>query len=580
MVQRRLVGFARYAPLPFALTILCGVAAAAAAVGAGFALAAVVRRVFADQPGTQMTELTAPLVLAAVMVVARLLLLWARDQCATWTATQVNERIRARMVDRLFDLGPGHLVRRRVGDVQATLVDGVEALKGYVGFYLPQAVTAVVVPGALVVFLAMLDIWVAAVVVVGVVVVPTARQLWRRLLGERGQKHWDMYAEYAAKTTDAVQGMTTLVALGAAERHGDKLAAEAERLRAATSRSLAASLGVYTVTNAAMGMGTGIAVVIAALRHANGAIDAAAVLLVLFLSAECFRPLADLQNYWHEGFYGLAAASGICALLDAEPDVKDKPGVPPRAIAAPPPVALDGVGFSYPGSDRVALQDVSIDVPAGATLALVGRSGAGKSTVVHLLQRVFDPDYGVVRIDGNDLRDLPLDQVRGMIGVVSQDIVLFHGSIRENIALARVNASGDEISRVVRAAQLDDVVGRLPGGLDAQVGERGARLSGGERQRVAIARALLRDAPILVLDEATSSLDGENEEAIAAALAEARRGRTTIVVAHRLSTVADADLVAVLDGGRIVETGPPGELVARHGAWRSLVDAQVEGVAS
>jgi ATP-binding cassette, subfamily C, bacterial CydD len=577
MVQRQLARFAGYAKLPFALTVLFGVAASAAAVGAGFALVETIRRIFADG-SAGISEVYGPLAVAALMTVLRLVLLWARDQCATWTAARVKLRVRAQLIDRLFDLGPGHLVRRRVGDVQATVVDGVEAIQAYVGFYLPQAVIALVVPGALVVFLLTLDPWVALVVVVGVVVVPFARQMWRKLLGERGQSHWGMYAEYAAKTTDALQGMTTLVALGAARRHGDALAGEAERLRLATTRSLGASLGVYTVTSAAMGLGTGIAVVIAALRHATGALDATAVLLVLFLSAECFRPLSDLQNYWHEGFYGLAAANGIYALLNAQPDVADAPDTKPRRIAAPPSIALDHVTFSYPGSERLALDQLSLELAGGSTLALVGRSGAGKSTVVQLIQRVFDPTSGSVRIDGTDLRSLPLDQVRSLIGVVSQDVMLFHGSISENIRIAKPGATDAELMRVIRAARLDDVVDRLPDGLDTQVGERGARLSGGQRQRVAIARALLRDAPILVLDEATSSLDGENEAAVGAALQYLRRGRTTVVVAHRLSTVADADVVVVLEAGRVAEAGAPDELMRTDGAWRDLVHAQAEGV--
>nr|WP_246221493.1 ABC transporter ATP-binding protein [Phytoactinopolyspora mesophila] len=577
MVQRQLARFVSYAKLPLALTVFFGIAASGAAVAAGFALVDVVRRIFADG-SSGVSGVYGPLALAAIMTVLRLVLLWARDQCATWTAARVKVRVRARLVERVFDLGPGHLVRRRVGDVQATLVDGVEAIQAYVGFYLPQAVIALVVPGALVAFLVTLDPWVALVVVVGVIVVPFARQMWRKLLGVRGQAHWGMYAEYSAKTTDALQGMTTLVALGAARRHGEALAEEAERLRLATTRSLGASLGVYTVTSAAMGLGTGIAVVIAALRHATGALDATAVLLVLFLSAECFRPLSDLQNYWHEGFYGMAAANGIYALLEAQPDVKDAPDVRPRDIASPPSITLEDVTFSYPESDRLALDRMSVELAAGSTLALVGRSGAGKSTVVQLLQRVFDPKSGSIRIDGTDLRALPLDQLRSLIGVVSQDVVLFHGSISENIRLAKADVTDAELMQVIRAARLDDVVERLPEGLDTQVGERGARLSGGERQRVAIARALLRDAPILVLDEATSSLDGENEAAVAAALQELRHGRTTVVVAHRLSTVADADVVVVLEAGRIAESGAPAELMRARGAWRDLVHAQAEGV--
>ncbi len=569
MVQRRLLDFIRFARLPFALTVLSGVAASGAAIVGGFALAEALRAVLAGELGH-----TGPLAVAASMVVARLGLLWLRDVCATWTAARVKVRLRSSLMDRLFSLGPGAIVRRRTGDIQATLVDGVEALQAYLGFYLPQALISIAVPSLVIGFLAAVDPLVALVTAFGVAAVPLSRRLWRKLLGERGSRHWEMYEEYAARTTDAIHGMSTLVALGAAERHGERLAREAEELRKATTRNLAASLGVYTVTATAMGIGTAMAVALAATRGSLGVLDAAAVLLVLFLTGESFRPLTDLQNYWHEGFYGLAAANGIFAILDATPEVCEPARPHTGTLADPPAVALRGVTFSYPDSGRTALADVGFEVPAGATLALVGRSGAGKSTVTHLVQRFFDPDRGEIEIDGTDIRQLELGRLREMIAMVSQDVVLFHGTIRHNLTIARPDASDDELRRVVREAALDDVIARLPGGLDAQVGERGAQLSGGERQRVAIARALLRNAPILILDEATSNLDGVNEALIGDALAKVRAGRTTIVVAHRLSTIAAADLVAVLDDGCLVEFGPPAELARSNGHWARLVAGQ------
>jgi ATP-binding cassette, subfamily C, bacterial CydD len=575
MVQRRLLRLVRYARLPFALTVTAGVAAAGAAVTGGLALADALGEVMAGG-----ADFGGALSLAAAMIVGRLGLLWLRDVCATWTAARVKIRLRAALLERLFDLGPGLTVRRRAGDLQATIVDGVEALQAYVGFYLPQAIISVAVPAVLIGYLAALDPVVATVVAVGVIVVPLARRVWGRILGESGSRHWEMYEEYAAKTTDAIHGMSTLVALGASSRHGEHLAREAEELRRATTRNLAASLGVSTVTNTAMGVGTSLAVALAAFRGALGLLDAAAVLIVLFITAECFRPLTDLQNYWHEGFYGLAAANGIFSILDARPDVVDPADPVDVHHDGPPSIRFEDVSFSYPDSDRVALRGIDLFIPGGATVAVVGRSGAGKTTLTQLVQRVFDPVAGSIQIEGVDLRRLSIGAIRSKIAVVSQEIVLFHGTIRDNILMANPNVDERTLSEVIAAAGLDEVVCRLPDGLDSQVGERGARLSGGERQRVAIARALLADAPILILDEATSSLDGANEARISDALSSLRDGRTTIVVAHRLSTVADADLVAVLDEGRLVEMGEPAELERSGGHWAGLVARHRAAVAT
>ena len=233
------------------------------------------------------------------------------------------------------------------------------------------------------------------------------------------------------------------------------------------------------------------------------------------------------------------------------------------------------MSFRYdPGKDR-ALHDVSLDVPAGSTVALVGQSGSGKSTLVSLLPRFYDPDEGAVLLDGEDVRSYTLRDLRRQIALVSQDIVLFDDTIANNIAYgALAQHSRADIERAAEAAYVSEFAAALPQGLDTRVGERGAMLSGGQRQRIAIARALLKDAPVLILDEATSALDTESERRIQAALARLMRGRTTLVIAHRLSTVEHADRIVVMREGNIVETGTHAELLARGGYYASLYTMQ------
>ncbi|MBO0737374.1 MAG: ATP-binding cassette domain-containing protein, partial [Alphaproteobacteria bacterium] len=247
----------------------------------------------------------------------------------------------------------------------------------------------------------------------------------------------------------------------------------------------------------------------------------------------------------------------------------------PPAPAGGPAIRCERLSFAYPGVRRPALRDVDLSVPAGSTMALVGPSGAGKTTIANLLLRFWDPGAGRILIDGVDLRDFELDELRARTSLVSQDTYLFNDTLRANVLLARPEAGEASICRALEQAALADFVATLPAGLDTMVGERGVQLSGGQRQRVAIARAFLKNAPTLILDEATSHLDALSEAQVRNALDALMRDRTTIVIAHRLSTVRHADLIAVLDRGRLVETGSHAELLAQGGLYARLIRRQM-----
>ncbi|MCA1975229.1 MAG: lipid A export permease/ATP-binding protein MsbA [Caenispirillum sp.] len=293
----------------------------------------------------------------------------------------------------------------------------------------------------------------------------------------------------------------------------------------------------------------------------------------LMMAYQPMKSLARLNTTVQEG---LAAAQRLFDVLDTRPSIADRPGAVPLTLTGGG-VRMENVTFRYDAADaddRPALRDLTLEVPAGKTVALVGPSGAGKSTVMNLIPRFYDVTDGRVTVDGMDVRDVTLESLRNAVALVSQEVVLFDDTVANNIGYGRPGADRAEIEAAARHAAAHEFIERLPQGYDTLVGERGLKLSGGQRQRLAIARAMLKNAPILLLDEATSALDTESERQVQAALEELMRGRTTLVIAHRLSTVVSADLIHVVDHGRVIESGTHDDLLRRDGAYARLYQLQ------
>ena len=289
----------------------------------------------------------------------------------------------------------------------------------------------------------------------------------------------------------------------------------------------------------------------------------------LLLAYEPMKRLANLNTSLQEG---LASAQRLFGLLDTKPNITDKPNAATLKIKGGN-IVLNQVNFSYMPEHPV-INGISLSVPAGKLVALVGPSGAGKSTILNLIPRFYDVDSGIIKIDGIDVRDATLDSLRGNIALVSQEITLFDDTVRANIAYGRPDASEKEITQAAKNAAAHEFIEAMSNGYDTYVGERGTKVSGGQRQRLAIARAMLKNAPILLLDEATSSLDTESEREVQAALMELMKGRTTLVIAHRLSTVIEADLIHVIDNGKLVESGNHPELLSKNGTYARLYALQ------
>jgi ABC-type transport system involved in Fe-S cluster assembly fused permease/ATPase subunit len=395
------------------------------------------------------------------------------------------------------------------------------------------------------------------------------RLRFRRTMNETDQ-------EANTKAVDSLLNFETVKYFNNEAHEARRYDASMERYERAYVRSEVSLNGLNFGQQAIIACGLTVIMLMAATRVARGDMTVGDFVLVNTYMIQLFQPLNFLGFAYREIKQGLTDMEAMFRLLREKREVADKPGAPALHVTRGE-VRFDEVRFGY-RADREILKGVGFTVPPGRTLAIVGPTGAGKSTISRLLFRFYDVTGGAVRIDGQDVREVTQESLRAQIGVVPQDTVLFNDTIRYNIAYGRPDATQEEIEQAARLAQVHDFVLRLPDGYDTRVGERGLKLSGGEKQRVAIARTLLKDPRILILDEATSALDTRTEQEIQAALRDVARGRTTLVIAHRLSTVVDADEIIVLQEGRIAERGSHGALIALDGLYAEMWRRQSEAV--
>ncbi|MEU4680059.1 ABC transporter ATP-binding protein [Micromonospora sp. NPDC023737] len=567
---RRVAGLFRPHRAPLAVVTAIIVASSVIAMASPFLLRHVIDSALPERD----LRLLVWLVLGMVAVAAVTAVLGVVQ---TWISTRVGQevmhRLRTEVFTHLQRQSLNFFTRTRTGEVQSRITNDIGGMQSVVtstATSIASNLTTVVATVAAMVALS----W--RLSLVSLVILPPAIWLTRRVARLRREITARRQRELAdlnvtVEESLSISGVQLAKTLGTAPALIERFTASSARLVDLELRSelagrwrMASMSIVFAAVPALIYLGAG-------LPGTAGTLSIGTLVAFTALQNGLFRPLMMLLNVGVSVTSSLALFARIFEYLDLPVEVAE----PAEPVPVDPGrvrghLRLEEVTYSYPGSDTAAVVGVTLDVPAGTGLALVGETGSGKSTLAALVSRLHDPTSGRITVDGIDLRDMRLADLAAVVGVVSQETYLLHTTVRENLRYARPDATDPEIEAAARAAQIHDVIASLPDGYDTVVGSRGHRFSGGEKQRLAIARTLLRNPPVLILDEATSALDTETERAVQRAFDELARGRTTITIAHRLSTVRGADQIAVLDHGRIVECGTHDNLLGRNGRYAAL----------
>lgn len=537
-------------------------------------LAQIVNAVFLDRWG--LSQVITPLALLLLVMIARAALIWGSEVTAQRAACTVKKTLRQRLFAHLLRLGPLYASGERSGELVQTLSEGVESVDAYFGQLIPQLCATLCIPLLILVVIFTTD-WLSGVILlVTMPLLPFFMLLIGKQAGAMTQRRWQVLSQMSAHFLDVLQGLPTLKLFGRGPAQRETVRRVSERFGAITLQVLRIAFLSSLVLEMGATICTAIIAVEIGLRLLYGTMPFAQAFFILLLTPEFFGPLRALGTQFHASMASSAGMQRIFEILEVP--------VPERLVASTPTATLtrtcllqfQDVSVSYRTPDgklQPALKGVSFSLQAGQTAALVGPSGAGKSTIVHLLLRFLEPDQGQICVDGVPLHRFPVQEWRQQIAWQPQRPTLFDMSVMENILMGRPDATKGEIMDAARQACIHDEIQALPKGYDTVIGERGTRLSGGQVQRVGLARAFLKNPPILVLDEPSSTLDPESEEQVLRAIETLARDHIVLMIAHRLNTIRTADTVILLNEGRVVDRGPHHALLQRNGMYAALVQA-------
>lgn len=547
-------------------------------------LAWIMSRIFATLYSGDYSHLFALLEILAVLLLVRPVIALGKELLVSLIGMTVKIDVRLKLLQHLNGIGPFGLSSKRTGEAEALVTDGVELLEDYYGRYVPQIVVTVVTAITVLILLFQLDSLVALIGVIVVVLTPTLPKAWNKVLTRRGYRHWEQYSQMNAEVVDAMQGMTTLQLFNGVEERRKKIVSTSQQLLSATLSQMRISLLESAISSWVVYGGPVMVLTLGVRQASQGNIAVDSLFWCMFLGVELFRPFQDLSVNWHAGYHGYSTAQKALKLLKTP--TPDDSNLPQEHRPRTTEIQFNEVSYRYSSAQRDAVSDISLEIPEGEALGLVGQSGCGKSTMLGLLLRFGNPSSGNIQIGGVDLRALSRDDRCSLITLVPQEPVIFDGTIADNLRACAPKASDERLHSLCLSLGLEDIA-PIDNLLDFRVDERGSGVSGGQRQRLAIARALLRETPILLLDEATSALDAETERLTWRAidnhrkvLASKGRSLTVISSAHRLESVRAADRIVVLSAGKIVEIGNHDSLMQQGGTYAMLVATSEELVQS
>lgn len=572
MLNRRLFAEAQIARYALVATVVFDTLTGVLIIGQALLLSQVINRVFLleaslDGVSTQLQAL-------AVVIAARALNNVLVVISAAQVAISVKTNLRQRLIAHIFKLGPAFSQTERSGELTTTVTDGIDALEPYYRDYLPALFTAILVPLMILLVVFPIDLLTFVVLLVTAPLIPIFMVLIGKAAGILAERQYAELGRMSAHFLDVMQGLTTLKLFNRSKRQLQTIAEVTDRFRLATLKVLrVAFLSAFTLELLST-ISIALVAVEIGLRLLNGGIAFEFAIFLLIIAPEFYLPLRALGTKFHAGQDGVAAAQRIFSVLDEPlpPQTLDPAGIPDRFA-----LRFDTVSYSYQGGNRPAVKGISVTVSPGEKVAIVGESGSGKSTIANLILRFIEPTAGRIRVDDTLLNTIAPDLWRDQIAWVPQTPYLFNTTVAENIRLGNPEASPHEVIEAAQVAEAHMFIQQLPDGYDTVCGERATRLSGGQAKRIALARAFLKNAPLLILDEAMAFLDPDTEARIDNALDRLFQGKTVIVIAHRLNTIRRADRILVMENGRIVESGSHDDLLANEGVYRHLADAFWDG---